>query len=1042
MPRIFSLMLLAGLCFGGQSINLAVNTGTASLPARSTGQDFRIEFQMHTGSGNFVAPASYKYLAQLSGYGVRFLHKENNTLWVQDTGDSIAGGSDCQMALTDKSNVLVRLQRRTADMTFTCEMWNVDGSGYAATTLTITALGGAGGSGATISESGATPWFGFLRIIDSIVATSSQQPVTYTSSATRVWWKFDNGVTDSSSNGYNLTWTSPAYMATPGQSTIISRPKTSTANTWTDWLPFRAGHHGTLNGDASFTMSDSSATPVSYFWQCVESPASAPTFSTRTASTTTVTGLSFGGYTFRLTVADADGNTASTDLRMGAVAMDDNGIVVLPDSRLDKIFGPMIAYGSNPWEFHDQSAYLTTEYHANDQKWYNPAGSLTRDFETQLTGTVSFTEGSTTVTGTGTNFQTELCGGGTTPVYSVVLWWDVTGASPDYPPLPKIAPGGLSPTLMEVATCNSQTQLTLTRGFYYATGTQSGKPWGKYCCGWWYGQTGSSTYYDGPLALYAMYYRSGNTKYRDAARWLADGFIANPANGFGASVQMSSRVVNLTSATIRNAIDGGANYTYVKQLYNRNGGTPSLGLLISDPREAGYEFSWKALQALVETDPTEKAAALTYLRDSYTNRWQPQQRANGNYWGNYFENNYGGGSFTVTPGSAVVTGSGIGSTKCYPGAVHSDLATASVTNGSTSITGGSGWTGLAGKLAEVYGQRDGNYYIFFSPIASSTATTLTTIYPYDGTTNTGGNVRVRIIDSDDYSSVWFATTSNVQEQTFYTCTWNSSTQITLDRPYEGSCAGAACNKYLSRANAAGRGSQPFQMGIIATALNWASEALAADYPTDSANYLTLADNVGKWIKDYGYRTAHKGLYYLVDFPNCIPFQEYGCSLSLKESRDLSAEATSAMTVVYQKSPTQPNKDFGDEFYGAQWGKLGGPYSDGQWNQYDAPAQYQQGKYLGFAFGMGMSHQWPAARLGGVAPEDLRTYSYGFTLPSGADKIQLTVMRPSGETVSPTACTTSPCTFTYDARQGKHLVRHTYQTTAGASRGVSDWREIQ
>jgi len=1035
----FFLLAQTGIVFGGQS--LVLNPGVKSLsvedPNRPSGQSWRVEFQLHDWSGP-SQNTNGGYIWQLAGLGVDVAIVPNGDLWITNRRDAIPSGEPCALPLSGRTNVMVRVQRDAANKEFHCEIWNYDGSGYFIRSQQIVTFLSWPYSGGQIGSDFTTAHLAFLRVYSSLVNIDSKPPTTASGGERQVEWKFDGALADDSGNGRVLNMPSASYSGTPNQAPPSAVIQTLNSPTWSKWLPLRAGYPAQLDGSKSFSMADNSDA-VSYFWQQLSGP-STVNWSDRTTAQPTITGLVFGGYKFRLKVRDATGNETTTDLEVGSVATDDNGVVIFPDPRLDKLFGPTIAFGRNPWPFHDETSIRVADYHWAQQ---GPnGGPLTREWETPLAGTVSFAAGSPILTGTGTNFQVDFCGGGTTPLYDIAVRWDVTNASNDYPRTPKSAPGGLSRASQYILTCDSATQITLRSPWVYSTDSQSGKQYSRVCCGWWISQVDGHTYYDGALAFYAMYYRSGNTKYRDAARFITDGWLGYPTIGWGASIQQNPRTTNMTSLFVRYLVDNdgdSTNYQWVRKMVNNAGDNPpGPSVLIADPREDGYQFSWRALQAIFEPDPTERAEALTYLRDAYVNRWQPQQRANGNYWSNYFENNFGGGSFTATNGSAIVTGSGIPAAKCYPGSISSDTATASATNGSTSVTGGSGWTGLAGKVAEIYGQRDGSYYIFFSPVASSTSTTITLVHPYDGTTNLGGNVRVRVMDSDGYNAVWFATTSYVQDQAFYTCTWNSSTQITLDRPYEGT-SGA---KYAARANLAARGSQPFMMGIIASALKWASEGLAADYPTDSANYLTLADNVGKWIKNHGYNPVTKGLYYGVDFPNCVPMQAWNCDLSLKEDRDLSAEASAAMTVVYQKSPTQENKDFGDQFYGAQWGKLGGPYSDGQWNQYDDGSLYKRGKYLGFAFGMGLSHQWPAARLGGVAPEDLRTYSYGFTLPSGADKIQLTVLRPNGETVSPTACTTSPCTFTYDARQGKHLVRHTYQTTAGASRGVSDWREIQ
>jgi len=71
--------------------------------------------------------------------------------------------------------------------------------------------------------------------------------------------------------------------------------------------------------------------------------------------------------------------------------------------------------------------------------------------------------------------------------------------------------------------------------------------------------------------------------------------------------------------------------------------------------------------------------------------------------------------------------------------------------------------------------------------------------------------------------------------------------------------------------------------------------------------------------------------------------------------------------------------------------------------------------------MGLCANWPAVRVGGVLPEDLRNidipiYSGHFTAGS---KVRITVTDPNGNDRTPVVCTSSPCRVVADARQGTH-----------------------
>src|SRR5207302_1975042 len=84
------------------------------------------------------------------------------------------------------------------------------------------------------------------------------------------------------------------------------------------------------------------------------------------------------------------------------------------------------------------------------------------------------------------------------------------------------------------------------------------------------------------------------------------------------------------------------------------------------------------------------------------------------------------------------------------------------------------------------------------------------------------------------------------------------------------------------------------------------------------------------------------------------------------------------------------------------------------------------KWPGFFFGIGMSHQWPAVRLGGVAPVISRNIAIAYNLANvpAATQFRILMTSPSGaETIVP--CTCSPCIFAADARQGAHIMRLQY-----------------
>ena len=91
---------------------------------------------------------------------------------------------------------------------------------------------------------------------------------------------------------------------------------------------------------------------------------------------------------------------------------------------------------------------------------------------------------------------------------------------------------------------------------------------------------------------------------------------------------------------------------------------------------------------------------------------------------------------------------------------------------------------------------------------------------------------------------------------------------------------------------------------------------------------------------------------------------------------LTAEASQALRVYFESNPTPEALAWGDVAYGSIWGNpqytTGGVYSDSNYvRNENSNASLGAYKWTGFFFGMGMAHQWPAVRLGGVEPERRR-----------------------------------------------------------------------
>ena len=237
------------------------------------------------------------------------------------------------------------------------------------------------------------------------------------------------------------------------------------------------------------------------------------------------------------------------------------------------------------------------------------------------------------------------------------------------------------------------------------------------------------------------------------------------------------------------------------------------------------------------------------------------------------------------------------------------------------------------------------------------------------------------------------------------------------------------------------------LGIKITQMKLASllgEGSVAD------GYAALATLAANWIRDQGYDPATHGMHYGRVLQACEPgtvpppgsafdVRTPGCNNGLDPgavhaARVLTAEASQALRVYYESNPTPEARAWGDEAYGSIWGNplytTGGVYTDSEYvrdeNSNGSLGAY---KWTGFFFGMGMSHQWPAVRLGG--PAELLARKVNLDVTQGlAAKIRIAVSAPSGK-VSMFACgQASFCEVTVDDRQGAHLYQVQYLSADG------------
>jgi hypothetical protein len=245
--------------------------------------------------------------------------------------------------------------------------------------------------------------------------------------------------------------------------------------------------------------------------------------------------------------------------------------------------------------------------------------------------------------------------------------------------------------------------------------------------------------------------------------------------------------------------------------------------------------------------------------------------------------------------------------------------------------------------------------------------------------------------------------------------------------------------------------------------------------TDGATrttFQTLATKLSEWIVANGYDPKTKGMRYGVGFTHCEPpgtapgwdsvtllsspqFDwtvlgcQHGNSLvggAVAAARALSAEAQTAMRIYYDADPTTPRRVFGDQFYAALYGKSALtvpllPTDDGYVNPY-IDTGLNAGKWFGFHFGVGMAHQWPAVRLGGVTPKTTTAKPIQARLGNFANAVDIVIDYLAADgTVTPSSpCTSAACTFDTDDRQN-YLYRVRYRKSGGITIATGRYKPV-
>jgi hypothetical protein len=388
---------------------------------------------------------------------------------------------------------------------------------------------------------------------------------------------------------------------------------------------------------------------LTYNWQQLSGPASLE-WSSQTDANTTVTSANPGEYVVRVSVTDALAQQSSTDVTFSIVATDEKGVILPSDPNVEFVFGPLTRLGANLWTWQDENYVALAD--AYGELVMGKAGVWQDDWSTQLAGTITSKKGSRTIIGKDTAFQTDFCGGESNtrpagPYVALVVWT----ASYKW--------GGA------VSRCDSQTQITLSAGEENDLPTTEAVPYSKTLNGaWWGGAWGgvggsnNANYYDNVMAHYALYYRTGQARYLDYARALADRWIDSPfflRSPF-------PRIWALTGVMWR-AYEGNRPEVWdrVHAKLDATLGLVTTSAAIGDIREDSYRIAFLAVASKLTPDRARGETYRAAIVRAMSGRWSTHRQPGGNWISRSYQyatwNGYTG-TVSVVNGSTEVVGAG------------------------------------------------------------------------------------------------------------------------------------------------------------------------------------------------------------------------------------------------------------------------------------------------------------------------------------------------------------------------------------------------
>ena len=681
-------------CAAQQSLFVASTPGTISIPNTAPFNALgstRVEMRVHNITN---VSGVVQYIFNIYNHAPMGFALYQQRLCVVEWADSNTGGYTCASAPLAGLDAIIRFQRDVVNGVWLTDIVNYQtGASLLSNTTTMPVPRGVisvsdgqignNQSGSTVNcQIAWIKWFSTLVPLGSPVSNQNTP-------ADLADWRFEGSLANqgTSSAGVTMSFGAASYGATP-----VYAPACNAG------LPqsFRAGFPATLNGSGSISGDDSGV--LQFLWQQVPSSIAGISmqrlhWSSHSIANPTITGLVFGPANFQLTVTQGDGQKTTCTVNHGAVATDDNGVVMVEsgnpqlDNAVSTLLGPMIQFGKNPWPFYDTAAQMGAAFWIANMDTSYPAY-----WTTPSQGSVAITPGSATVVGNGTNFLSTFCNADGSPrtdsTSQALLVWYPTN-NPNFPGQTgrrSLAPGA-PPFVVSCKDGNgnpSDTQLTLASYVVPDTSVpwcpsgQSAPCWLQYSSATpsgasdiWNYAAAPADYYDEAAAYYALYYRSGQDLYLANARKIADRFWTSPQMDRGNAYQSSGRTwggwpgpfrcLSLLGMVLR-ALDTGDGdqgmwaglhnmWTWMISgagagkinLYPFLGYYPSTSVqTLSVEREWAYGLSMLSYCALFDTDPSWQLTCRDAIKNTfatsgpgYLNIWPQAQDPTTGGWDQY-----------------------------------------------------------------------------------------------------------------------------------------------------------------------------------------------------------------------------------------------------------------------------------------------------------------------------------------------------------------------------------------------------------------------